>query len=59
MNRHPNKVKEMTDECDSLAASYWRLEASGRGRGYKLWLNQIKKTVDFIDVYEKKPQKMA
>lgn len=59
MNRHPNKVKKMTRECDDLAASYWRREASDRGLAYKLWKNQIKKTVDFIEVYEKKPQKMA
>jgi hypothetical protein len=59
MNRHPNKVEQMTRECDELAASYWRQEASGRELAYKLWKNQVQKTVDFISVYEKKPRKMA
>ena len=54
-----SKLEEMMAKCDSLAASYWKREASDRGLAYKLWQNQIKKTVDFIEVYEKKPQKMA
>ena len=50
-------VKQLTRECDDLAASFWRQEASGRGQSYKKWLNQVKKTVDFIKVFEKKCKK--
>ena len=28
---------------DDLAARYWRLEASGRERGYFEWQNEVKK----------------
>jgi hypothetical protein len=52
-----SKVHEMMRECDNLATRHWQLEASGRGQSYKMWLNQVKKTVDFINVFEKKPSK--
>ena len=50
-------IKQLTRECDDLAASFWRQEASGREQSYKKWLNQVKKTVDFIKVFEKKCKK--
>ena len=50
-------VKQLTRECDDLAARFWQREASGRGQSYKEWLNQIKKTVDFIKVFEKNAKK--
>jgi hypothetical protein len=59
MSKYPNKVAQMTQDCDNLATHYWRLEASDREREYNLWLNQVKKTVDFISVYEKKFKKTA
>ena len=59
MSKYPNKVAQMTQDCDNLATHYWRLGASDREREYNLWLNQVKKTVDFISVYEKKFKKTA
>ena len=59
MSKCLNKVAQMTQDCDNLATHYWRLEASDREREYNLWLNQVKKTVDFISVYEKKFKKTA
>jgi len=59
MSKYPNKVAQMTQDCDNLATHYWRLEASDREREYNLWLNQVKKTVDFISFYEKKFKKTA
>ena len=53
------KVNEMLLKCDILATRHWQLEASGRGQSYKEWLNQVKKTVDFIKVFEKKCKKTA
>ena len=52
-------LAQITQECDNLAASYWRREASDEGLAYKLWKNQVEKTVDFIKVYEKKCKKTA
>ena len=46
-------------QCDDLATRHWQREASGRGQSYKEWLNQVKKTVDFIKVFEKKCKKTA
>ena len=51
------EIAQLTRECDDLAARFWQLEASGRGQSYKKWLNQVKKTVDFIKVFEKKCKK--
>jgi len=48
------KVTQMTQECDKLAASYWRGEASSREQGYELWLKEVKKVSHFIDVFKKK-----
>jgi hypothetical protein len=58
MNRN-HKVNEMLLKCDILATRYWQQGASGRGLAYKLWQNQIKKTVEFIKLLEKKCSKMA
>ena len=52
-----NKIVTLMQQCDHLATRHWQLEASGRGQSYKEWLNQIKKTVDFIKVFEKKCKK--
>ena len=52
-----NKLNEMLRECDILATRYWKLGASGKELAYRLWKNQIQKTVDFIDVFEKKSSK--
>ena len=59
MSKYPDKVAQMTQDCDNFATRYWRLEASDREQEYNLWLNQVKKTVDFISVYEKKFKKTA
>ena len=56
MMRDP-KIRQMMDECDILATRYWQLGASDRGLAYKLWKNQIQKTVDFINVFDKKSSK--
>jgi hypothetical protein len=42
-------VKQLTRECDDLAARYWQREASGRGRGYLEWLQKVKETADIIE----------
>ena len=52
-------IAQLTRECDDLAASFWRQEASGRELAYRLWKNQVQKTVDFIKVFEKKCKKTA
>jgi len=36
-------------QCDALAARFWQLEASGKGRGYLEWLQKVKQTVDIIE----------
>jgi hypothetical protein len=46
-------------QCDDLATSYWKLGASDRELAYRLWKNQVQKTVDFIKVFEKKCKKTA
>ena len=48
------KVERMTQECDNLAASYWRGEASSREQGYEEWMKKVKKISHFIDVLKKK-----
>ena len=47
-----SKVNEMMKKCDELAASYWQQGASGKELAYKLWQNQVKKTVEFIEFLE-------
>ena len=42
-------VKQLTRECDDLAARFWQREASGRGRGYLEWLQKVKETADIIE----------
>ena len=42
-------VKQLTRECDALAASYWQREASGRGQAYLEWLQKVKQTADIIE----------
>ena len=43
------EIAQLTRECDDLAARFWRLEASGRGRGYLEWLQKVKQTADIIE----------
>ena len=42
-------VKQLTRECDDLAARFWQLEASGRGQAYLEWLQKVKQTADIIE----------
>ena len=42
-------VKQLTRECDDLAARFWQREASGRGQGYLEWLQKVKETADIIE----------
>jgi hypothetical protein len=42
---------------DTLAASYWRLAASGRGPAYNEWLNEVKKVAKNIELRENSKQK--
>jgi hypothetical protein len=42
-------IRQLTRECDDLAASFWQLEASGRGRAYLEWLQKVKQTADIIE----------
>ena len=48
------KMSELTENCDRLASSYWKLEASSRERGYELWLKEVKKVKHFVDIYVSK-----
>jgi hypothetical protein len=43
------EITQLTRECNVLAARYWQLEASGRGRAYLEWLQKVKQTADIID----------
>ena len=54
-----NNLVTLMQQCDDLATRYWQLGARDRELAYKLWKNQVQKTVDFIDVYEKKCKKTA
>jgi hypothetical protein len=47
-------VKQLTRECDDLAARFWRLEASGRGRGYLEWLQKVRQVSEIIE--ENRPE---
>ena len=42
-------ISQLTRECDDLAARFWRLEASGKGRGYLEWLQKVRQTADIIE----------
>lgn len=42
-------VKQLTRECDDLAARFWQREASGRGQAYLEWLQKVKQTSDIIE----------
>ena len=47
MNRN-SQITQLTRECDDLAARFWRLEASGRGRGYLEWLQKMRQVSEII-----------
>jgi hypothetical protein len=42
-------VRQLTRECDDLAARFWQREASGRGQAYLEWLQKVKQTADIIE----------
>jgi hypothetical protein len=42
-------ITQLTRECDDLAARFWQLEASGRGRGYLEWLQKVKQVSEIIE----------
>jgi len=42
-------IKQLTRECDMLAASFWRQEASGRGPIYEKWLKKLSQVSDIIE----------
>jgi hypothetical protein len=42
-------VRQLTRECDDLAARFWQREASGRGQVYLEWLQKVKQTADIIE----------
>jgi len=42
-------VKQLTRECDDLAASFWRQEASSRGQIYEKWLKKLSQVSDIIE----------
>ena len=43
------EIAQLTRECDDLAARFWQLEASGRGRAYLEWLQKVRQVSDIID----------
>ena len=53
MNRN-HRITQLTRECDDLAARFWRLEASGRGRGYLEWLQKVRQVSEIIE--ENRPE---
>ena len=53
MNRN-SQIAQLTRECDDLAARFWRLEASGRGRGYLEWLQKVRQVSEIIE--ENRPE---
>ena len=48
MNRN-SQITQLTRECDDLAARFWRLEASGRRRGYLEWLQKVRQVSEIIE----------
>ena len=44
-------------KLDDLAARYWRLEASSRGRAYFQWQNEVKKVAENIENLKNSKQK--
>ena len=47
-------ITQLTRECDDLAARFWQLEASGRGRGYLEWLQKVRQVSEIIE--ENRPE---
>ena len=48
-------VKQLTRECDDLAASFWRQEASSRGLAYEKWLKKVSQVSDIIEKNQLQP----
>jgi len=48
-------IKQLTRECDDLAASFWRQGASGRGLAYEKWLKKVSQVSDIIEKNRLKP----
>ena len=42
-------VKQLTRECDDLAARFWQQEASSRGLAYEKWLKKVSQVSDIIE----------
>ena len=42
-------IRQLTRECDDLAARFWQREASGRGQAYLEWLQKVSQTADIIE----------
>jgi hypothetical protein len=42
-------IKQLTLECDRLAARHWELGTMDRSRSYLEWLQKVKQTADIID----------
>ena len=42
-------VRQLTRECDDLAARFWQREASGRGPAYLEWLQKVKQVSEIIE----------
>ena len=49
-----SQITQLTRECDDLAARFWQLEASGRGRGYLEWLQKVRQVSEIIE--ENRPE---
>jgi len=50
-------LQSQVAKLDDLAARYWRLEASGRERGYFQWQNEVKKVAENIENLKNSKQK--
>ena len=42
-------IRQLTRECDDLAARFWQREASGRGQAYEKWLKKVSQVSDIIE----------
>ena len=50
-------LQSQVAKLDDLVARYWRLEASGRERGYFEWQNEVKKVAENIESLKNSKQK--
>jgi len=47
LRKNPS-AKQLVGECDALATRFWERAASDREQAYEKWLQQVKKSADFI-----------